>query len=81
MPYVAKGFPYLQMAAIIMCIIVIFCANIWVFSDFNWFDFLTNYGLIPIFAALVIGYKKYHKTKIVKLEECDLSAILNNKMQ
>ncbi|MCI2062514.1 MAG: amino acid permease [Eubacteriaceae bacterium] len=81
MPYVAKGFPYLQMAAIIMCIIVIFCANIWVFSDFNWFDFLTNYGLIPIFAALVIGYKKYHKTKIVKLEECDLSTILNNKMQ
>jgi len=69
----AKFYPFGPIMAIIMCTIVIFGANIWIFQaeTFSWFDFITNYICIPIFICLYIGYKIIKKTKIVPLKECD----------
>lgn len=71
----AKFYPYGPMAAIIVCIIVIFGANIWIFQadTFSWFDFITNYICIPIFILLYFIYKHIKKTKIVPLQECDFT--------
>jgi lysine-specific permease len=69
----AKFYPYGPIISIIICIIVIFGANIWIFQaeTFSWFDFITNYICIPIFACLYFGYKFVKKTKIVPLKECN----------
>ena len=71
--YRALWFPFGPILAMILCTAVIFGANIWVFQaeTFSWFDFITNYALIPIFVLLYFIYKIKHKTKIVPLLECD----------
>ncbi|BCZ45521.1 gamma-aminobutyrate permease [Clostridium gelidum] len=69
----AKFYPYGPIISIIICVVVIFGANIWIFQaeTFSWFDFITNYICIPIFICLYFGYKFIKKTKIVPLQECD----------
>jgi len=69
----AKFYPYGPIISIIICVVVIFGANIWIFQaeTFSWFDFITNYICIPIFVCLYFGYKFIKKTKIVPLQECD----------
>jgi len=69
----AKFYPYGPIISIIICVVVIFGANIWIFQAeiFSWFDFITNYICIPIFVCLYFGYKFIKKTKIVPLQECD----------
>lgn len=71
--YKAKWFPFGPIAAIILCTIVIFGSNIWIFQadKFDWFSFITNYATIPLFAVFYFGYKFVKKTKIVPLMECN----------
>lgn len=71
--YKAKFYPYSPIIAIIAFTFIILGANIWVFEDFNWFDFITNYAIVPVFPILYFAYKKVKKTKIVPLQECDFS--------
>lgn len=70
--YRAKLYPFGPIMSVILCTIVIFGANIWVFQaeTFSMFDFVTNYICIPIFICLYFGYKVVKKTKVVPLEEC-----------
>ncbi len=69
----AKLYPFGPIFAIVLCTVVIFGANIWVFqaAKFSWFDFITNYICIPVFILLFIGYKFIKKTKIVPLKQCN----------
>ncbi len=69
----AKLYPFGPIFAIVLCTVVIFGANIWVFqaAKFSWFDFITNYICIPVFILLFIGYKFIKKTKVVPLKECN----------
>lgn len=71
--YQSKFYPFGPIFAMITITIVIFGANIWVFSSFTWFDFITNYILIPVTPLLYIWYKVAKKTKIVPLLECDFT--------
>jgi len=71
--YRAFLYPFGPIFAMITITIVIFGANIWVFDAFTWFDFITNYILIPVTPLLYFGYKMKHKTKIVPLLECDFT--------
>lgn len=66
-------FPFGPIFAMITITIVILLANMWVFSSFTWFDFITNYLLVPLFPILYLGYKYVKKTKIVPLMECDFT--------
>ncbi|KHD34731.1 gamma-aminobutyrate permease [Clostridium acetobutylicum] len=73
--YKALLYPFGPIFAMILCTVVLFGANIWVFQakTFSWFDFATNYGSIPLFLCFYFIYKKVHKTRIVSLMECDLN--------
>jgi lysine-specific permease len=69
----SKFYPYGPWLAAILFVIVIFGANIGVFQTetFSWFDFLTDYLMIPVFAALYVGHKLWKKTKLVPLKQCN----------
>jgi len=78
--YKAKWYPFGPILAIILCTIVIFFANIWVFqndqsflTNLLSFDGITNYMLIPIFLIMYLGYKFLKGTKLVPLKDCDFS--------
>jgi lysine-specific permease len=69
----SKFYPYGPWLAVILFVIVIFGANIGVFQTetFSWFDFITDYLMIPLVAALYLGHKLWNKTKLVPLKECN----------
>lgn len=50
--YRSPFYPWGSWLCIIVCVVVCFGANWWVFTDFNWFDFLTCYEIIPIFIIM-----------------------------
>lgn len=71
--YKAVWYPFGPIFALILCVVVLFGANIWVFkaATFSWFDFITNYGIILVVIGFYLGYKIVNKTKIVPLKECN----------
>ena len=71
--YKALWYPFGPIFALILCVVVLFGANIWVFkaTTFSWFDFITNYGIIFVVIGFYLGYKIVNKTKIVPLKECN----------
>lgn len=71
--YKGLFYPVAPIVAMIGISIILLFSNMWVFEDFNWFDFISNYLLLPVFPALLIGYKIKKKTKLVPLMECDFT--------
>ena len=71
--YKSPFFPYGSWFCIIICIIICFGANWWVFTDFNWFDFLTCYAIIPLSIVMFFVYKYVKKTKWVRYEDMDFT--------
>ncbi|GMK41107.1 lysine-specific permease [Paenibacillus sp. CCS19] len=75
LPYRSLWFPFGPILAGIMCIIVILGQSISAYSDgqVDWMFILASYVGIPLFLALWLGYKWKYRTKVIKLEHCDLS--------
>jgi len=75
LPYRARMFPFGPIVAGVLNLVVIFGANYSVLQagNFNWFDFITSYGIIPLFIILYLWYKWKYKTKMVPLEQCDFT--------
>jgi amino acid permease len=73
LPYKSPLFPFGTWFVIVVCIIVSIGANYWVFIEFNWFDFITCYAIIPISIVMFFVYKKKRGTKWVKYEEMDFT--------
>ena len=71
--YKSPFYPFGSWFVIFVCIIICLGANYWVFSDFNWFDFITCYAIIPLSIIMFFVYKKVKKTKWVKYEEMDFT--------
>ncbi len=73
LPYMAKGFPYAPLIAFTLCMVVILGQNYKAFMDnsVDWYGILVTYIGLPLFVLLWLGYKFTHKTKMVKLHECD----------
>jgi lysine-specific permease len=69
----SKFYPYGPWLALILFLVVLFGANIGVFQTpvFSWFDFVTDYLLIPTVVILYLGHKFWNKTRIVPLQECN----------
>lgn len=76
LPYRARLQPYASWFSIIMCGLVILFSGWSVFlnGNFTASGFLTNYLGIPVFFVPWIGWKVWHKTKVVKLTEVDLDS-------
>lgn len=73
LPYLAKGYPYAPLLAFGLCLVIIAGQNYQAFtgSHIDWYGILVSYIGLPLFVALWLGYKWKHKTKVVKLADCD----------
>ncbi|KZF19671.1 hypothetical protein L228DRAFT_270993 [Xylona heveae TC161] len=73
LPYTAPFQPYLSYYAMAFCVIVIIFGGFSSFiHSFDTSSFITTYFPIPFFIVLLVGYKLYHKTKVIKIEDFDL---------
>ena len=75
LPYVAPLYPFGPLFAFVLCSVVIIGQNYQAFvgGQIDWSGLLITYIGIPLFLAFYIGYKVKHKTKLVPLEDCDLT--------
>ncbi|EPC70191.1 amino acid transporter [Lacticaseibacillus paracasei subsp. paracasei Lpp126] len=73
MKYHAKWFPIGPILAIIMSLIVIIGQDIGSLANFAWGRLLISYMSIPLFIVLFVYYKVKNKTKLIPLDEIDLS--------
>jgi lysine-specific permease len=69
----SKFYPYGPWLALVLFLVVLFGANIGVFQTevFSWFDFVTDYLIIPTVIVLYLGHKIWNKTHVVPLKECN----------
>ncbi|CCF52039.1 hypothetical protein NDA11_000726 [Ustilago hordei] len=74
LPYRARLQPYASWFSIIMCGLVIIFSGWSTFLHFTASGFLTSYIGIPAFFVPWLGWKLWHKTKVVKLSEVDLDS-------
>lgn len=75
LPYKARWFPFGPIFAFVLCIVVILGQNTAVFTGekVDWYGFVVTYISIPLFLILWLGYKWTKRTKLIPLNECDLS--------
>ena len=80
LPYLAKGYPVAPLLAFSLCLVVILGQNYQAFMEANidWYGITVTYIGIPLFILLWLGYKFTHKTKVVKLLDCDFEVPENN---
>ena len=72
--YHAKLFPLGPILALVLCLVVIGGQNIEAFVTWNWQEIGVTYISIPLVLALYLGYKIKHHTKIVPLDQMDLTS-------
>lgn len=75
LPYKAALFPIGPILALILCIIVTAGQNYSAFTgaEIDWYGASVAYIGIPVFAAVYLSYKWKYKTKLIPLQEVDLS--------
>ena len=73
LPYQAKLFPFGPMLALIMMVMIMTQLDPQQLFTKNWGQALATYAAFPIFAILYFGYKWKYNTRIIPLEEVDLS--------
>ena len=71
--YHAKWFPFGPLLALVLCILVMVGQDIKSFANFDWQAISVTYMSIPIFLVLFFYYKLKHKTKLIPLDEVDLT--------
>lgn len=71
----AKWYPFGPILALIMCLIIILGQGYSCITPngVDWHSLIASYIGIPLFIALYVGYKIKHKTKVVSLDEVDLT--------
>ncbi|RLL94353.1 hypothetical protein CFD26_102214 [Aspergillus turcosus] len=73
LPFKAWLYPWGTYFAVALNIFLVFFQGYTAFlNPFSADDFVINYILLPVFALFVLGYKFWHKTRWVKLEEMDI---------
>lgn len=71
--YKAKWFPVGPLLALVLCILVIIGQDLQSFKDFNWQAIGVTYMSVPLFIILYAYYKIRYKTKLIPLDEVDLT--------
>lgn len=79
LPYRAKWFPFGPIFAFALCMFVVLGQNYSAFlgDKIDWYGVMVSYIGLPIFIGVWFGYKFAKKTKVVKLEKCDLTPTMN----
>ncbi|KAJ5960694.1 Amino acid/polyamine transporter I [Penicillium vulpinum] len=73
LPFRALFYPwgtYISLAANVF--LIFFQGYTCFLNPFSSTDFVINYILLPVFVLLVIGYKFWNKTRVVRLEDIDI---------
>ncbi|USG64678.1 amino acid permease [Brevibacillus ruminantium] len=75
LPYRSKWFPFGPILAFIICLFVVLGQNYTAFTgdSIDWNGVLVSYIGLPLFLAVWLGYKFTMKTKLVPLQDVDLS--------
>ncbi|WP_172197009.1 amino acid permease [Saccharibacillus qingshengii] len=75
LPYRARWFPFGPLFAFALCLVVIVGQSLSTIENGNvdWMGFTATYLSVPLFLVLWFGYKLAKGTKVIPLEECDLS--------
>ncbi|MGW8424054.1 amino acid permease [Peribacillus simplex] len=70
--YKAKWFPLGPILSFVLCMGVIAGQNYQAFLSgrIDWYGVAVSYIGLPIFLAIWLGYKIYHKTKLISLKDC-----------
>ncbi|MCF6514751.1 amino acid permease [Lactobacillus sp. S2-2] len=71
--YHAKWFPLGPILALLLSLVVIAGQNVNAFANFNLFEIAITYMSVPLVVILYLGYKFIKKTKVVPLDEVDVS--------
>ncbi|OWR26492.1 gamma-aminobutyrate permease [Saccharibacillus sp. O23] len=76
LPYRARWFPFGPLFAFALCLVVIVGQSLSSIENGNvdWLSITATYLSVPLFLILWFGYKFAKRTKVVPLEECDLSS-------
>ncbi|OJJ55622.1 hypothetical protein ASPSYDRAFT_92749 [Aspergillus sydowii CBS 593.65] len=73
LPFRAALYPWGTYFALSLTVFLVFFQGYTAFlNPFSADDFVVNYILLPVFALFVVGWKLWHRTKIVKLAEMDI---------
>ncbi|KAG8933953.1 hypothetical protein FRC02_010888 [Tulasnella sp. 418] len=72
LPYKAPFQPWGSYFAFVVTAIITFFKGFDTFMPWNHKNFITSYIGAPVFLAMWLGYKLYHKTKVIPLEDVDL---------
>ncbi|OAQ69947.1 arginine permease [Pochonia chlamydosporia 170] len=73
LPYVAPFQPYLSWFGLFFNILILLTSGFTVFIEWNTSDFFVSYVSILLFIVLYIGHKVVFRTKMVKMENIDLT--------
>ncbi|OWA33159.1 gamma-aminobutyrate permease [Saccharibacillus sp. O16] len=75
LPYRARWFPFGPLFAFALCLVVIIGQSLSAIENGNvdWLTIAATYLSVPLFLILWFGYKWVKRTKVVPLDECDLS--------
>ncbi|MFE4813719.1 amino acid permease [Peribacillus simplex] len=70
--YKAKWFPLGPILSFVLCMGVVAGQNYQAFlsGSIDWYGVAVSYIGLPIFLAIWLGYKIYHKTKLISLKDC-----------
>ncbi len=71
--YHAKWFPFGPWFAFILCMIVIIGQDLHSFATLDWQAIGVTYMSIPLFIVLYVYYKIRYRTKVIPLDQVDLS--------
>ncbi|MNG22695.1 Lysine-specific permease [compost metagenome] len=75
LPYKARWFPFGPLFAFVLCFIVILGQSYSAISEngIDWYGILVSYVSIPLFLIVWLGYKWTKRTKVIPLEQCDVT--------
>lgn len=71
--YKAKWFPFGPLLALVLCILVIIGQDINSFVKLDWQAISVTYMSVPLFVILYAYYKIRYKTRVIPLDEIDLT--------
>lgn len=71
--YHAKWFPFGPLLALVLCILVIVGQDLKSFANLDWQAISVTYMSVPLFLILYCYYKIKYKTKVIPLDEVDLT--------
>jgi lysine-specific permease len=75
LPYRARWFPFGPLFAFALCLVAVLGQNTGSFTggSIDWYGILVSYISLPLFLLIWGGYRWFRTSRLIPLDECDLS--------